>query len=221
MIVASRGRPAAASEAIEACADMMTAATRLVLLCDADDPERPGYEALALPRHAALCVHDGPERRLGPVLSAAAVALAPHCDFVGFMGDDSRPRTSGWDEELTGALTAPGVAYGDDLYAGERLPTAPVITARVITALGYMCPPGIAHLYLDDFWYRLGEDLGNRCYLPDVVIEHLHPVAGKAAWDDGYRERNSAEQYSADQSAFAQFLASRWPADLARLKESL
>ena len=221
MIVASRGRPAAASETVWACAETMTLATRLLLVVDADDPALGGYQALALPGCARLQVHDGPERRLGPVLSAAAVALAPLCDFVGFMGDDSRPRTSGWDEELTGALTAPGVAYGDDLYAGERLPTAPVITARVITALGYMCPPGIAHLYLDDFWHRLGEDLGNRCYLPDVVIEHLHPVAGKSAWDDGYRERNSAEQYSADQTAFAQFLASRWPADLARLREAL
>ena len=221
MIVASRGRPLAASETAEAIADTATGDTRVVVLCDADDPELGGYEALALPARTHVVRWAGPQQRLGPVLSAAAVQLARHCDFVGFMGDDSRPRTSGWDEELTGALTAPGVAYGDDLYAGERLPTAPVITARVITALGYMCPPGIAHLYLDDFWYRLGEDLGNRCYLPDVVIEHLHPVAGKSAWDDGYRERNSAGQYSADQSAFAQFLASRWPADLARLKESL
>ena len=220
MISPTRGRPGAAAELARVFAGTVTGDTRLLLVVDADDPAREGYEALTLPGCAALRVQ-GEHRRFGPVLSAAAVAEAPGRDFVGVMGDDSLPRTGGWDEVLCAALTAPGVAYGDDLLQHENLPTACVITSRVVTTLGYLCPPGIEHLYLDNFWYRLGDDLGNRRYLPEVVIEHVHPAAGKVAWDDGYRAANSGAQYSRDGGAFEQFLAGRWPVDLARLKEAL
>ena len=220
MITPSRSRPASAAELARVFAATVTGDSRLVIICDADDPAREGYETLTLPDCVSLRIQDS-HRRFGPILSAAAVAEAPGCDFTGIMGDDSLPRTNGWDERLTGALTEPGVAYGDDLLQHENLPTACVITSRVVTALGYLAPPGVEHLYLDDFWKRLGTDLGNLRYLPEVIIEHVHPVAGKAPWDDVYRAANSAPQYSHDGWAFDQFLANQWPGDLARLRGSL
>jgi len=45
-------------------------------------------------------------------------------------------------------------------------------------------------------------------YIPEVVLEHLHPVAGKAEWDDQYREVNAPEVYSADRIALDNYLAS-------------
>jgi hypothetical protein len=44
--------------------------------------------------------------------------------------------------------------------------------------------------------------------MPEVVIEHLHPVAGKGEWDDQYREVNAEEVYSADAIAFKEYMAS-------------
>jgi hypothetical protein len=96
-----------------------------------------------------------------------------------------------------------------------------VISSVIIRALGYMVPPGLEHLYLDDFWKRLGQDLGHLEYLPDVIIEHCHPNAGKATWDDGYERVNSPGQNAWDRAAYGAFLGGRWPGELARLRAGL
>jgi len=61
---------------------------------------------------------------------------------------------------------------------------------------------------LDNFWMTLGKDLNALRYIPEVVLEHLHPVAGKAEWDEGYRDVNAEEVYSADKKALDDYLAS-------------
>jgi hypothetical protein len=213
MICPSRGRPGNVAELLECWADTTTSAALLVVV-DEDDPELPGYlelrPLLVSPRHPGI----------GPLLSKVAVRGAADYDAVGFLGDDHRPRTPGWDERLVDAIAdGAAVAYGNDLHQGERLPTAPVIASPVITALGYFCPPGQMHMYLDDFWKRLGTDLGALAYLPDVVIEHVHPDAGKADRDEGYRR--VAASYGPDHEAWTRFLAESWPGELARLKEAL
>jgi hypothetical protein len=71
-----------------------------------------------------------------------------------------------------------------------------------------MVPPNMKHLYLDNFWKKLGEDLGALTYLEDVIVEHMHPVAGKAEWDEGYREVNAQEVYSADALAYKNYIES-------------
>jgi hypothetical protein len=54
----------------------------------------------------------------------------------------------------------------------------------------------------------LGKDLNALRYIPEVVLEHLHPIAGKAEWDEGYKDVNAQEIYSADKKAFDDYLAS-------------
>lgn len=213
MLCPSRSRPEKAAELRQEW-DQVTESADLLIAVDDDDPEVGAYDP-------GVRVLSGP-RGLGPIMNALALEAAPHYAAVGFLGDDHRPRTPGWDRLLMTALgDVAGIAYGNDLFQGERVPTAVVISSPVIIALGYMVPPGVEHLYMDDFWYLLGETLGHRVYCPDVVIEHCHPVAGKAAWDASYVRSNSAEQYSRDSRAFSLFLAQQWPADLERLKEAL
>ena len=36
----------------------------------------------------------------------------------------------------------------------------------------------------------------------------MHPVAGKAEWDEGYREVNAQEVYSADALAYSNYIKS-------------
>jgi hypothetical protein len=77
-----------------------------------------------------------------------------------------------------------------------------------------MVPPDMIHLYLDNFWMKLGNDLGKLRYISEVVLEHLHPMAGKAEWDEGYREVNAIEVYSADFKAFDNYIHSQQYQDL-------
>jgi len=82
------------------------------------------------------------------------------------------------------------------------------MTGDIVKALGGMVPQGMIHLYLDNFWMKLGQDLGALRYMPEVIVEHLHPVAGKAEWDEGYLAVNAQEVYSADFEAMNAYLAS-------------
>jgi len=113
-----------------------------------------------------------------------------------------------------------GVTYGDDLYQGERLPTAPFIPASVVLALGYYALPSCRHMFIDDAWGDLGRGLGRLTFLPDLVIEHLHPLAGKASRDPGYDRADA----SASEDLVA-YLAWRddggLAADLQRVRETL
>jgi hypothetical protein len=225
MICPSRGRPGNVAALLECwalleCFADADARAELMIVVDDDDPELPGYQALGVPLTVNVTEQQTAPRGIGGILNALACQHAADYDAIGFLGDDHRPRTPGWDTVLAAAIAdGAAVAYGNDLHQGERLPTAPVIASPVITALGYFCPPGMMHMYLDDFWKRLGADLGALTYLPDVIIEHCHPDAGKSFRDEGYNR--VAASYPADEAAWQRFLADSWPGELARLKERL
>jgi hypothetical protein len=142
-------------------------------------------------------------------LNYAARKYQDKYKYFTFVGDDHRPRTADWDAKLIEALQqAPSLAYGNDLLQGKRLPTMVAMTSDIVTALQGMVPPNMKHLYLDNFWKKLGEDLGSLTYLEDVIVEHMHPVAGKAAWDEGYVAVNAQEVYSADALAYRNYIGS-------------
>jgi len=149
-------------------------------------------------------------------LNAAAVEYADQYRYIGFMGDDHRPRTFGWDERIVEELNYSHVVYGNDLLQGESLPTAVFMRSEIVQKLGYMAPPELIHLYLDNFWLELGRATSMR-YLGDVTIEHLHPYAGKAEWDASYLEVNDQALYEHDRLAFENYMATRFQEDLEKL----
>lgn len=213
VIVPTKGRPGNAARLVSAFADtIVDDDTHLILAIDHNEELRAEYYT-AIPLYPWVTLHtvEVKPQRMGPVLNEIAVHQAELADCIGFMGDDHLPRTEGWDVLLAKALDGhPGVAYGNDLVKGEALPTACVISAKIIRKLGFMCPPRQEHLYLDDYWKMLGKATGNLVYLPDVIIEHLHPTVGKAPWDAGYHQANDPQQYAWDHTAYQEFLANDW-----------
>lgn len=211
MICASRGRPGNVADLRRVWPEVTTDADLLVAV-DENDPKVREYGT-------DVQVMGPPHLGLGPVLNRLATQFAPQYDYVGFLGDDHRPRTPGWDRMLIAELRGrPGVAYGDDLHQGRKAATAVVISSDILTALGYMVPPGVIHLYMDCFWVQLGLSLGNAAYCPHVVMEHMHPSAGKAAWDEGYSRVNSILAYSRDEIAYQTYMDSLWPSELTRIR---
>jgi hypothetical protein len=214
MLCPSRGRPGNIKQLRETWGDV-TVDAELLVAVDDDDPELPGYLEAGDVR-----VLSEP-RGLGRIINVLAVEYAPKYEFIGFLGDDHRPRTPKWDVILTAALGGwPGVSYGDDLFQSAKVPTACVMTSNLILGLGYMVPPNVEHLYQDCFWKVLGQAT-HLAYCPGVIMEHMHPSAGKGAWDLGYEKANCIEAYSRDEIAYSQFLNNQWPADLPRLLASL
>jgi hypothetical protein len=230
VIVPSRGRPDNIKDLLITWFGVGTDAT-LIVAIDDDDPRRNDSESLVLSARDAF--HDqvqltiGPRLRLAGTLNAVAMSRVmragtmPH-DIIGFMGDDHRPRTPHWDHTIEDVVKSQGtsIVYGNDLLQGPNLPTAVFMTADIIKTLGYMVPPGLVHMYLDNTWKLWGhEGLGRLYYLQSTIIEHMHPVAGKAAWDDRYIEVNAGSQYVADEAAFNAYVnGGQWATDKQKLR---
>lgn len=219
VIVPSRGRPQNCQRLAEAFDATCTLDdTTLLIAVDPDDPTLDDYLTGGYGTHGSLTIL--PERmRLGPTLNYLAAGIAVINTAVGFMGDDHLPRTHGWDAQVTGELDrlGMGLVYGDDLLQGELLPTAVFMTSSIIRTVGWMCPPGLTHLFLDDAWLTLGRALNAITYLPDMVIEHCHPVAGKAEDDAGYAECNAPDVWAHDEAVFARWRDEQLAVDVDKL----
>lgn len=201
VIVPTRGRPASVVGLIQAFQETCRAETTLLFGLDFDDPQKEEYLA-TLDLYTGIGMRIEREimwPRLGLVgtlnklawLRASRRATSPFA--IGFMGDDHRPRTIGWDAAYLAALedTRTGIVYGNDLIQGGSLPTQVAMTSDIIYELDYMIPPVLKHMYADNFWRDLGEEVGCIRYLPEVVIEHMHPIVNKAAWDEHYDRVNA------------------------------
>lgn len=219
MIVPSRGRPTNIAALWDAWSATTTGNTALLVAADDDDPTLPGYRQTCADRGIELVT--GPRLRMVPTLNTVAAHRADQHYALGFFGDDHRPRTQGWDEHYLQALRELGTGwvYGNDLLAGERLPTQWAMTADIVQTLGCMVPAPVRHMWADNVIYDLGHALGRIRYLPDVIIEHCHPLAGKAAEDDGYREVNHPEAFETDRRIYAHWYEHDRPEAIAKLRK--
>lgn len=215
VIVPSRGRPQNIARLIQAWKDTNAVGMADLVVCiDNDDPKRKEYHEVCADLPWVWLWVDEPAR-LGPWLNRASKELvddvaAYQYSMLGFLGDDHVFRTPDWVEQLIRARNqvGSGFFYGDDLVWGQQLPTAFFVTTDIVETLGYMMPPTLTHMFIDDWVRDVARAAGCLFYLPDLVIEHMHPIAQKAENDSGYDEVNefmepdkiAYEQYKADGS---------------------
>jgi len=216
VVVPSRGRPENAARLAQAVIDTQTEED-LYFIIDNDDPKWNEY---AKNENIKCLPADNKTGGCANSLNTGAVYLLdfakfPLYNYFVFMGDDHLPRTQNWDKAFIQALGInTGIVYGNDLLQGENLPTAFGMSRELVMELQGMTFPGCIHLFFDNFVKQLGIDLNYLKYLPDVIIEHLHPVAGKAKMDEGYARVNQPKWYEEDLLALQKYLRSQEYADL-------
>jgi len=200
-IVPTRGRPGGARELITAFRGTHARA-HLVFAVDDDDPALPEYRRIDCPD--GIWFRCGPQKTLSGWTNLLAGRYAGSYRALMSLGDDHRPRTDRWDAKLLAALAktgGTGIAYGDDLIQGRQLPTAAVVSSDIVRSLGWMCLPSLRHYYVDDTWKLLGASAGCLHWCPDVIVEHVHPIATGATPDATYLDAQNAS-YMADRAAF-------------------
>jgi hypothetical protein len=213
MIVPTRGRPTNAAGVIHAWNETgaFTDGAALLFAIDLDDPEHEAYLAIAADAALgglAVTIHQVPTwRPMVPKLNGAAELRANYIGepLLGFAGDDHMPRTRGWVRTIMDQFDERGVAivYANDGYQGESLPTSWVMRSAIVRALGgRMVPADVEHLFCDNAVRDLGRATDTIRYLPEVLIEHMHPVAGKAESDAQYERVNGRPQWRNDKSAY-------------------
>ena len=236
VVTPSRGRPAGLRRLIAAIAARSQTGVLLAVGLDDDDPALDDYLAILYPPHDAdllpavrnMVIEVAPRMTMGAWTNRLVAALDGQAPFVASLGDDHEPMTDGWDRLLiAGAISRRplGIAYGNDLLQGEALPTAPVMSAQIPAALGWMCPPGMTHFYVDNVW----RDLGNRCgclvYQPDVIIAHHHPAGAGGArgflWDQTYEDAQPAWSSGIDHAAYQDWAGGHADDDCRKINEAI
>jgi hypothetical protein len=211
VLTPSRGRPDRLDEmldAIKATAQLET--TAIFVGLDVDDefryPQREGVWYIVKER-----------MRLGAWANELAKVAWDDYEILASFGDDHRPRTPGWDVRIEQEflLHGSGLVYGADGLQDARLPTAPFWSTDIVKTLGWYFPPNLVHLFADDFWLAFAKAIGRCRYIPEILIEHLHPSAGKAEWDAINHENDSWWEH--DQGAYQDYLNNGFRSDVERV----
>ena len=190
--------------------------TRIVCYVADDDPARAAYEALQPPPGeppSAIRFEFGPRRTIIEVFNTLAATHA--ADFYAEVNDDHLYRTDGWDLKLVAALRAQG-GSGMACPRLENLPSAVMVSADCVRALGWFSPPGFRHQYVDNAINDLYGAAGLLRLAPDVWIEHCHPAFGKVKADDTYA--HLAASAEPDRLEYERWRRDDFARDLARLK---
>jgi len=218
LIVPSRGRP----NNIERLYGALKRTESLVDLhvgIDSDDPEISKYAEVAFGKDDLKLIVSEKRERFGPTLNRISVSICDDYDYLAWMGDDHLPITKHWDQRYREELdNGAGIVYGNDLIMGQSIATQLAFTPDIVRALGRALPEDFIHLYIDNYFMVLGDQIGGSVYLEDVIVQHLHPVAGRAEEDLTYREANSKENWSNDKRVFEEYIIHELPNDIEKIE---
>lgn len=221
LLIPTRNRPLSIKAILNEYEKFGAGSTDFIIGVDDDDVNLDDY--LTIADECKLELYVGPRKRLGPTLNDMAMKYSQGYFALGFIGDDMRPRTSNWDDTILNALheLKTGFVHGNDGAWGEELATQIFITSDIIEQLGYMVPPGMIHMYLDNFWSDFARAINRFTYLPAILIEHLHPAWGKAESDAVYAETNNSERMNSDRILYENYKAERQIQDVQKVLEHL
>lgn len=191
----SRGRPERFSDMLKSA--MATAHdpnnVSVMLLVDRDDPRLADYVNAQTPR-VTLIVQ---EPRVSCPAALNILALQCDADLLIAGSDDVAFRTPGWDRTLAHRfLTAfpdrLGFAFfndGRDRDKAEHF----AVSREWVKAVGYFMRPEYEHFCADEHVERIARAAHRRLWLGGITLEHMHFKYGKAAKDQTYAEKRTAD----------------------------
>lgn len=216
----TRGRPERAEEMIRSFIDTRQGIIDIVFYIDLDDHLLGSYIDLF---HIFKVYFKIVDRITTTQMFNRAIIDFPNYNAYHMTNDDFIYQTKGWDVMFADMLQSKGhgIVYGNDLVQRQQLCTAPMISAQIIRALGWLQLPTLTHLCGDVVWREIGKALGFLYYLPDVIIEHKHMHQNKLLMDDTYKNTNSREMYERDWEALKQWKTNQMDRDVSRIGDVL
>jgi hypothetical protein len=171
----------------------------MIPVLDMHDPQLGGY-------HAWLTEYGVPyfSQQGDMVQRSNKLALSLQSEIIGWSADDQIFRTDGWDQRVIDSFEDPsvGFVFTNDLHYGAEKAVNIYTRREIIETLGWFLYPNLQHLYVDNVWVELGLASQSLVFLEDVIVEHMHPVYGKAENDAQYIAIHEPENYSRDGKAF-------------------
>lgn len=214
-ILPSKGRAAACRKLILEMR-RLGASGRIALCVNEDDGQLSDYMDLRCP--GDLTVITIPSGNVGSAeCIRSAVSRFPEEPWYGLIADDNYPETAGFEGRLISAAGNWSIASANDLWQADtnpkksRMHGATVFGGDLVRSVGYIAPPGFAHLFIDDVWENIGRQLGNWRTLMDVIVRHDHPFKSGKTLDKTHSDANSSAAYHADGAAYNRWFSEEFP----------
>ena len=234
VVLPTRGRPESVRRFLDGFAATARLPADLAIVADGDDEAT--LEVLASPpwgnrgtcgaaelRPPWLKVYALPRAPTAAKVNHAAMPGALTHRAVMFLGDDNVFVTEGWDRAVMDALDGMGggMVYVNDLGERENIIACNwAVSSAAILALGYLDYPGCSHYCVDNVLWEIFGALDRRRYLPDVIIEHRHPLFGKAPEDALYSE-TGVKWWASDHAVLERWREHEKEKDIERVREAL
>lgn len=181
-----------------------------------DDCDPVVQELLSLPWPATFSIHVGPRQGLCAAMQEMFHAH-PAEPWYGILADDLVPHTLKWDQWLVERAGSGAISYPNDLGRKTKLPTHPCVGGDLVRAQGWFGLPVVHHYCVDSVYRYIGEQLGVKYRLDDVIVEHVHYSEKKSQRDHLYKETSRFKQ--SDDEAFQTWLQDQGPELIARLRQ--
>jgi glycosyltransferase involved in cell wall biosynthesis len=162
VLIPARSRPLELARAVRSLRDAAQSDPAIEILVAIDDDDEPFHRAPFLDRSIRVLTGPRPPT-LGVKLNN--LAGAARGDILWFLADDYVIDTPGWPARFRAAVaTLPGgigVLYPhDELH--EDHASFPLVTRRMMAAVGYFAPVWFPYWFIDTWWDELGILVGRR-----------------------------------------------------------
>jgi hypothetical protein len=184
-LLASRGRPSSLQRFIDAYLKT-NSSTTVYLRLDLCDETLNEYKKIKLPETFILIIDK--RARLGAAMKEIFETY-PNEPWYGLLADDLVPRTLHWDIRMIEAAGDRYISQANDLSPKPKNYCHPCIGGELVRKAGFFGFPYTTHYALEVIWKDLTKcDKRFGRYLPDVIVENLHPDFNKGQIDRTYQE---------------------------------
>lgn len=198
-LLSTKGRPREAQETIDACEATGMTSPGIVYV-----DETP-YPKLRLPPNWTLHY----ERKWLSLQGSMSYVFERYPDATqyGWLADDTRPRTHGWDKKLEAVAGSWCLAYARDLWFSEspgqlewlerglNLSSGLCWGGELVRTVGWWALPGVKQAGIDMAWLDIARPFGLHRYRHDIVVEHLNWRTGKRPFDQGDEWTRGDDEY--------------------------
>jgi len=217
LLCPSRGRPKDLERLIKSIATTATNPARIEILIyvDDDDPEKFMYilthkNLTADPQITQLfnidLLVDEPLRT--PLLNNILADRAKG-NILMIANDDQVFVDKNWDIRIDEEVAK----FPDEIYCmwfnegryHETICTFPIVSRKWVDTLGYIEPFLFEHFNCDLWTWQIGKMIDRLHYIPDILVEHLHPDTGKSTADDTTERNLKGGRPERDRIIFAKF----------------
>ena len=217
LLCPSRGRPKKLESLIKSVANTAMDPSRIEILIYVDDDDTERFEYLL--SHKVLVTDpeisnllnidlliDEPLRT--PIINNILVERAQG-DIMMIANDDLIFRDKNWDVRID----EEAIKFPDEIYCmwfndgryQDKLCTFPILSKKWVNTLGYIEPFLFEHFNCDLWTWQIGMMIDRLHYIPDILVEHLHPDKGKSKPDKTTERNLKGRRPKIDEIAFTKF----------------